>query len=1131
MRFVKLAVRNFQALETADVEFGRGLNVLYGPNDLGKSTFACAIRAVLLVPPYSSEAGRYKPWFADAVPEVSLIFVDDDDRFWRIKKSFGGSAALSSAELHHSKDGVTFTRDCGGREVDEKLREKLGWGIPSPGGKGAPKRLPTSFLAHVLVAEQSDVETIFEESTEEDGATSGRDRLRKALSALAEDPTFKKILLAAQKEVDALFTPTGQRKRGRGSRFAIAAEDIKRRAERVDALKKIVAESSATEEHVRRLQDECAAAREASDDAGSAFAEVRRRYARTIDRSHAAEKLAEAKRALAALEKQKSDIDEKTRTIVELERSVAAAERALGDAQTQRKTADAAERGAEEALRAATSKDGLRQRELAHAKLAEERAVLGEKLGHAEKQRVEIEAAQKAIEAAESATRASEDAKLVAGRARESVVAAERELQEAESDLALAAGVLAYGDWHAAEAAGRQADELSAAVEVARSDADAKQAEAEECEALATKMEIDAKARTLRLPDGTLAARIGDLKQEIAVAEAALGGGFSVALHGTGKVPVHVVLDGRDAIAGTAVDGRLVLEAERAATLRVGDLLDVEIVAGAAEKRRALEALRQRWTNEAQPVLERAGVTTVVQLRTVMGEVTELVAKVEAARRGAKQLRTEAETARESTATKTQRIEELLAHARQVETLEQRFVALDRAVLAAELAKLGAVWKQRTGALVDAKEKTVRLAREKVEKATRAREMDVYRATEAEKLAEATATEAERARGSLVGLGNAEDSAALGAVRRTLADIRSGIEILTSRRAAIDEELRTLDREASTAVTAAKAGVEDAKGNQERAVGREDEATKALATARSVFDSARGELEAVRKAFAMVDRAAVESRVAQAQTELDLYAGDPPVSKEELATAENRETQAKVALDALRSELNQAEGALTKVGGVGVREELSREEEAFALAKERQRELELDADAWKLLQETLDVVEEEGSTHLGRSLAAPVSARIVELTRGRYSALRLDQHLRAERVDLPLMANVDNVLEELSAGTRGQFAALLRLSIAEQLKSAIILDDHLVHTDPDRLAWFRSTLRTAALNAQVIVITCRPGDYLAATELPAEAAIRDLAGGAVRAIDFARSAKRFESAQSRRSSASPEARSDGEVLT
>src|SRR6267143_650592 len=50
MRLKKLYVTNFGGIESAEVEFGPGLNVLHGPNDLGKSTLVEAIRLGLLLP-------------------------------------------------------------------------------------------------------------------------------------------------------------------------------------------------------------------------------------------------------------------------------------------------------------------------------------------------------------------------------------------------------------------------------------------------------------------------------------------------------------------------------------------------------------------------------------------------------------------------------------------------------------------------------------------------------------------------------------------------------------------------------------------------------------------------------------------------------------------------------------------------------------------------------------------------------------------------------------------------------------------------------------------------------------------------------------------------------------------------
>ncbi len=50
MRFLALEVEAFQAIASAKLAFSPQLNVLYGPNDLGKSTLVTALRAALLSP-------------------------------------------------------------------------------------------------------------------------------------------------------------------------------------------------------------------------------------------------------------------------------------------------------------------------------------------------------------------------------------------------------------------------------------------------------------------------------------------------------------------------------------------------------------------------------------------------------------------------------------------------------------------------------------------------------------------------------------------------------------------------------------------------------------------------------------------------------------------------------------------------------------------------------------------------------------------------------------------------------------------------------------------------------------------------------------------------------------------------
>ena len=70
-----LEVQNFRSVRQAKVTFGRGLNVIYGPNELGKSTLMEALRAGFLLPVESKAAEEFAPWGMDLIPRVAIEFV------------------------------------------------------------------------------------------------------------------------------------------------------------------------------------------------------------------------------------------------------------------------------------------------------------------------------------------------------------------------------------------------------------------------------------------------------------------------------------------------------------------------------------------------------------------------------------------------------------------------------------------------------------------------------------------------------------------------------------------------------------------------------------------------------------------------------------------------------------------------------------------------------------------------------------------------------------------------------------------------------------------------------------------------------------------------------------------------
>jgi hypothetical protein len=60
------------------------------------------------------------------------------------------------------------------------------------------------------------------------------------------------------------------------------------------------------------------------------------------------------------------------------------------------------------------------------------------------------------------------------------------------------------------------------------------------------------------------------------------------------------------------------------------------------------------------------------------------------------------------------------------------------------------------------------------------------------------------------------------------------------------------------------------------------------------------------------------------------------------------------------------------------------------------------------------------------------------------------------------------------------------------------------------MGWFRNLLVEKARSFQIVVVTCRPGDYLQLTELAADAKAvhADADGGFVRAVDLGQAVHR-----------------------
>jgi uncharacterized protein YhaN len=147
------------------------------------------------------------------------------------------------------------------------------------------------------------------------------------------------------------------------------------------------------------------------------------------------------------------------------------------------------------------------------------------------------------------------------------------------------------------------------------------------------------------------------------------------------------------------------------------------------------------------------------------------------------------------------------------------------------------------------------------------------------------------------------------------------------------------------------------------------------------------------------------------------------------------------------------------------------------------------------------------ASNLGQALVPAIAGRFQELTQRRYQTVQLTAQLATEGI---MVAGAVRPTTLISVGTREQLSTLYRLSLAEYLGSTIVLDDQLVQSDGDRMDWFRALLTEKARSFQIVVFTCRPGDYLLPGALVPDGneVHADTDGGFIRAFDLGRPLRR-----------------------
>lgn len=1046
MRFRRLIVRDFRAIEEARVELGPGLNVLYGPNDLGKTTLATAIRAALLLPAESTAHQSFVPWHKDERPEVDLYF-EHNGSVYRVRKTFGSGAA-ASAELFSSLDGSNFREEERGRAVDRRVRELLRWGIEAPGSKGAARGLPESFLSQVLLAGQSSVPDILGRTLGEDRDGSGRERLHEALQALARDPIFTRVLDAARAKVDEAFTPTGRRKSGQSSPFAALREQI-------NALARDAERFSQARRESEEVQARLALHGEARVNAEARVAELEHELEReraALERFEARERLRErcaaVERTLLEAQAARAELGALER---ELGEATAAAERHDAEVQTHAEALAAAEEHAAQAERAFLEQSGP----AALDRAAQQRRALEQELGAAQSKCV---TARRLLELESAVARAS------AALREESAAAARAEALAATASDQIARGEAALRRLRRLEAVGHY---RAAERELERARAARVEAEALAARALEERQGAEAAPRESRLLAELTPARLAELRElerQLRVTEARLEVGLNATVRLLGEGPVTFAADGgREQTRGGRGEAFLISAKGRIA-LAVPGALELEAVAGSAETRAELSKLQARWAELAEPLFEATGAR----------DLAALAERCEAERTRARdaEQRLAAALALEARAAEKREL------GRELEVWQRRVEERRPPVEPAELEELVLA----LGARGDDAEAVVRgeLAAAERDQARLRAAQDAASATllrhttRVGSLSEALeAARADRARSlAELGVGDgkvpsvAELEMRLAAAELEVSDVRARLEAAgASEQAAANAARASLDRARAVLGTARErhaAALAESRSARERRVALESRSTER------------------RRQVDALDLASLEREHARARAELAAAEPSAPTSRERVAELEASLERARAELAQCLAELRRAEGALGHVGGDVARDRERSTLEALTHARELELDLEREYEGYRLLTETLQAVENEQGAHLGRALEGPLSDRFAKLTRGRYAGVGLDSDLGLRGV---VVSGQARAYRELSAGTQEQLATILRLCIAEQLETALVLDDHLAQTQGERAAWFRDMLRRSSERIQIVVITARPEDYVTAEEL------------------------------------------------
>ncbi len=592
MRLTRLRVENFGCVQSVDLDLDSDWVVVHGPNDIGKSTLARAVRMALLARINSTVWDQYRPWNSTNQPEVSIDFrLPDEGTTFRVRKS------KTSAILQVCAEGSTqFHDDCRDRQVNEKLFTKIlqGWGLGDP---SSHRGEASSFVANLLFTEQDDVASILSSGTgvDSDKAETAREWLTDVLEAKAIDPAFRDTLEDVLKRCSAYFTPTGQYRRSADSPLRALQEEIEGVRKRKLHLESLWTDMEGVRNELRTKRDQLRAK-------GEELTSTREDLDRAeIDQKHRAayERAFEAFQQLQAVA-QKIRVGESELEIARGEASQAT--RACDEAKAAVERAEKEFQKVRDALRALESGNTNADRE-------RQRGELKETLGSLKTEREKLQ-------------RQQEQFALVLQRARKQQDALEKrngkllDVEQLDSQTTTArARTESIRIRHIVAVRNqceKRVSEQRAAIDKA---SEAQRGAKGRIESIETLLN-DLNEKGTRLPSSEDLKSLHSLRTDLDIAEGKLDVGLGIELSLLDKRTIRSVVDNesRSSVEADQFQGR----AKRTVTLVIEGVGELTIRAGDTDAHEELERLRARWEELSGRIFTSACVEDLMSLQAMV---------------------------------------------------------------------------------------------------------------------------------------------------------------------------------------------------------------------------------------------------------------------------------------------------------------------------------------------------------------------------------------------------------------------------------------------------------------------------------------------------------------------------------